>query len=100
MGVVEATDDLSWLDDNVRKRAVETLKVLFAQSRICMMTFDAHGSIIGVNPHTAAFGGQPQSIYAGTNMLEHAVLRRLGWTEPLKRVLAGEAIEVTDTRGM
>jgi PAS domain S-box-containing protein len=96
--VAETIDDLSWLDDNVRKRALETLKVLFAQSRICMMTFDAHGTIIGVNPHTAAFGGQTQSIYCGTNMLEHPVLRRLGWTEPLKRVLAGEPIEVTDTR--
>jgi PAS domain S-box-containing protein len=95
---VEANDDLSWLDDNVRKRALETLKALFAQSRICMMTFDAHGTIIGVNPHTAAFGGQKQSIYCGTNMLEEPLLRRLGWTELLKQVLAGEPIEVTDTR--
>jgi hypothetical protein len=51
-----------------------------------------------VNPYTASFGGQEQAVYRGVNMLEHAILRRLGWTEALKRVLNGESIEVSDTR--
>jgi PAS domain S-box-containing protein len=92
------TDDLSWLDDNVRARALETLKALFANSPLCMMTFDAKGTVIGVNPYTSSFAGQCQSVYQGINMLEHPVLRRLGWTDLLQRVLAGESIEVSDTR--
>jgi hypothetical protein len=91
-------DDLSWLDDGVRARALQTLKALFANGPMCLMTFDAHGTVIGVNPHASSFGGQGQSAYQGLNMLEHPVLRRLGWTDALKRVLGGSAIEISDTR--
>jgi hypothetical protein len=90
--------DLSWLDEDVRRGAADMLQVLFSSSRICLVTFDAEGTIVGVNPQTASFGGQPSARYQGVQLLHHPILKRLGWTGELEQVLAGETVEWTDTR--
>jgi hypothetical protein len=74
------------------------LDVLFGSSRVCLITFDAEGTIVGVNPHTAAFDGRLESPYRGVGLLSNVLIRRAGWAEPIKRVLAGETIELTDSR--
>src|SRR5690348_10929592 len=74
------------------------LQVLFASSRICVVTFDSKGVIVGVNPQTAGLGGRPIACYQGVSLRDHPVLRRLGFSEELGRVLEGETLEITDTR--
>jgi PAS domain S-box-containing protein len=91
-------EDLSWITDNIRQCATEMLDVLFASSRICLIVFDAKGIIQGVNPYAESFGGQPQAQYRGVSLVDHLVLRRLGWSQQIKRVLDGETVELTDTR--
>jgi hypothetical protein len=93
-----AQEDLSWLDAHVRASAVEMLQVLFSSSRISVVTFDRDGVIVGVNPQTAAFGGTTVGHYRGVNLLTHPILRRMGWTEALERVLKRETVELTDSR--
>lgn len=91
-------DDLSWLDDGLRKSALEMLEVLFASSRVSVITFDADGVIVGVNPHMLAFDGRVESPYRGVSLLTNLIVRRLGWADPIRRVLAGDTVELTDTR--
>ena len=74
------------------------LQVLFASTRICVVTFDSRGEIVGVNPQTAGFGGRAVEHYRGVSLREHPVLRRLGFGEALDRVLDGETVELTDSR--
>jgi PAS domain S-box-containing protein len=91
-------EDLSWLDEGVRKSALEMLEVLFASSRVSVITFDADGVIVGVNPHMLAFDGRLESPYRGVNLLTNLILRRIGWGDAIQRVLAGETVEHSDTR--
>ncbi len=91
-------EDLSWLDEHVRASATEMLQVLFSSSRIAVVTFDRDGVIVGVNPQTAALDGRAIAYYRGVNLLTHTILRRLGWTDALQRVLRRETVELTDSR--
>lgn len=91
--------DLSWLTEEIRARGLETLTALFASSHICLATFDREGFVLAINAHTLAFGGQQPAVkYLGMNVLEHPILRRLGWSRLVERALAGESVEVTDSR--
>lgn len=94
----ENGEDLSWLDEGLRKSALEMLDVLFSSSRVSLITFDATGTIVGVNPHMLAFDGRIDSPYRGVNLLSNLVVRRLGWSESIERVLAGQTVETTDSR--
>ncbi|HZS39768.1 MAG TPA: PAS domain S-box protein [Polyangia bacterium] len=91
-------DDLSWLDEGLRQSALEMLEVLFASSHVSLITFDADGTIVGVNPHMLAFEGRAESRYQGVNLLTNLIVRRLGWSDAIRRVLSGETVEMTDTR--
>src|SRR2546421_7456378 len=91
-------EDLSWLDDHVRARALELLQVLFSSSRISVVTFDSDGVIVSVNAQTAALDGRATDYYRGVNLLEHPILQRLGWSQAIERVLKQETVELTDSR--
>jgi PAS domain S-box-containing protein len=91
-------DDLSWLDEPTRASCTETLRALFARSHVSMLSFDERGRVVNINAHIADFGGEPSARYRGVNLLEHPVLRRLGWSDIARRVLAGEKVDVTDTQ--
>lgn len=91
-------NDITWIDEHVRHSAVEMLGILFESSRACVITFDGQGTIIGVNPQTAAFDGRARPVYAGVSLFEHPILVRLGFQPELKRVLAGDTVEITDSR--
>jgi PAS domain S-box-containing protein len=91
-------DDQDWLNHQVRMAAADMLQVLFASSRISVVTFDSKGVIVGVNPQTAGLGGRPIDRYQGVSLRDHPVLRRLGFSAELARVLDGDTVEITDTR--
>lgn len=92
-------EDLSWLDDRIKRSAAEMLRVLFVSSRISVITFDAGGVILSVNAQTAQLGGRNDvDVYRGVNLLSHPIFERLGWAAHLRRVLEGETVELTDSR--
>jgi len=79
------------------QQAVSLFATLFDKASLSMQIFAADGTCVYANPAWSAIWGTPVELVRGYNVLRDPQAVQVGLAESLKRVFAGESIDIPPT---